>query len=225
MNYILVFFSNVESQHINTSLDISKRVSYNFCSSMNSALISFGMRMKYQISYITSILKISCMQELICCKFLLALSDPLEKCKYGICVACGRRSALSSIPWLPWIQSSLMYYCLPELNATRVIKITKRNKTLSPITVRRRVEIKFSVESAFLYLVFCNKLVHVCGLTALRHKTTAWTMKPAQHIVVSIFGKSSIHTSWYVCVKQTEKVLFFSLKNGEVRYSGFNNCS
>ena len=113
-----------------------------------------------------------------------------------------------------------MYYCLPEPNATRVIKITKRNKTLSPITVRRRVEIKFSVESAFLYLVFCNKLVHVCGLTALRHKTTAWTMKPAQHIVVSIFGKSSIHTSWYVCVKQTEKVLFFSLKNGEVRYSG-----
>ena len=41
------FFSNVESQHINTSLDISKRVGYNFCSIMNSALISFDKKMKY----------------------------------------------------------------------------------------------------------------------------------------------------------------------------------
>ena len=178
--------------------------------------------MNHRISDSASFLKISRTQASIYCKFLLVLSEPLEECVYSICFACGPKSVLRSISR---IQSSLMYYCLPEPNATRVIKITKRNKTLSPITVRRRVEIKFSVESAFLYLVFCNKRVHVCGLTALRHKTTAWTMKPAQHIVVSIFGKSSIHTFWYVCVKQTEKVLFFSLKNGEVRYSGFNNCS
>ena len=122
--------------------------------------------MNHRISDSASFLKISRTQASIYCKFLLVLSEPLEKCVYSICFACGPKSVLRSISR---IQSSLMYYCLPEPNATRVIKITKRNKTLSPITVRRRVEIKFSVESAFLYLVFCNKLVHVCGLTALRH--------------------------------------------------------
>ena len=199
-----------------TSLDISKRVSYNFCSFTKSA---FSPLVKeWIIEFPTAPLSLRFLVR----RHRFTVSFFLEKCVYSICFACGPKSVLRSISR---IQSSLMYYCLPEPNATRVIKITKRNKTLSPITVRRRVEIKFSVESAFLYFVFCNKLVHVCGLTALRHKTTAWTMKPAQHIFVSIFGKSSIHTSWYVCVKQTEKVLFFSLKNGEVRYSGFNNCS
>ena len=48
---------------------------------MNSALISFDKKLKYWISDNASILKNSCMQTSICCKFLLALSDSLKKLK------------------------------------------------------------------------------------------------------------------------------------------------
>ena len=128
---------------------------------MNSSLISFDKKMKYWISDNASILKNSCMQTSICCKFLLALSDSLKNWKYGICFAFGRRSALCLIPL---IQSSLMYNCLPDLNATRVIKITERNKIWWPIVVRLRVEKKkFPFRQRFLYLV-CRKRKNVTGL-------------------------------------------------------------
>ena len=100
---------------------------YEFC------FFSFDKRMNHRISDSASFLKISRTQASIYYKFLLVLSDPLEKCVYSICFACGPKSVLMSISR---IQSSLMYYCLPEPNVTRVIKITERSKMLWPITVQ-----------------------------------------------------------------------------------------
>lgn len=76
------------------------------------------------------------------------------------------------------IQSSLMYYCLPELNAARVVKITERNKTLSPPAVRLRVKVKFKFKSNFpfreRFLVIClskenecNRLLNLWGFTVI----------------------------------------------------------
>ena len=65
------------------------------------------------------------------------------------------------------IQSSLMYYCLPELNAARVVKITERNKTLSPPAVRLRVKVKFKFKSNFpfreRFLVICLSKENECN--------------------------------------------------------------
>lgn len=73
------FSSNVKFQYINTSFDISKSVSSNSCSFMNSAILFFDKRTDHRISDRTSFLKIYCIQASIYCKFLLVLSDPLEK--------------------------------------------------------------------------------------------------------------------------------------------------
>lgn len=73
------FSSNVKFQYINTSFDISKSVSSNSCSFMNSAIFFFDKRTDHRISDRTSFLKIYCIQASIYCKFLLVLSDPLEK--------------------------------------------------------------------------------------------------------------------------------------------------
>ena len=48
-------------------------------------------------AFVLFIHKISCIQALIYCKFMMVLSNTLEKCMYGICFACSRGSALCSV--------------------------------------------------------------------------------------------------------------------------------
>ena len=87
MSYSFRFLSNIKFQRINITFDISKRVSYNFCSFMISALFYVDKRTNHRISDSASFLKISCTQASIYCKFLLVLSDPLEKYMCSICFA------------------------------------------------------------------------------------------------------------------------------------------
>ena len=68
-------------------------------------------------------------------------------------------------------QSSLMYYCLPEPNATTVIKITERNKNVVTHNCARcRVETKFSRRKRFLVSCLsyqaCTRLRFNCIVTA-----------------------------------------------------------
>ena len=107
--------------------------------------------------------KISCIQALICCKFLLVLSNPLKK----VYVRYLFRLQLYECSMLSIMNSVITnLYCLPELNATKVIQITERNKMQWPIAVRLRVETKFPFRKRFLVSCLskeneCNKLVNV----------------------------------------------------------------
>ena len=81
-------------------------------------------------------------------------------------------------------QSSLMYYCLPEPNATTVIKITERNKNVVTHNCARcRVETKFSRRKRFLVSCLsyqaCTRLRFNCIVTAWQWHGSG---KPARNI-------------------------------------------